>query len=140
MLSLSYERLDYILSRIPDLRIAVIGDFFLDKYLVTDPALSELSVETGLEARQVVEIRRSPGAAGTVTNNLAALGVGGIEALGVIGEGGEGYDLERELRITGVDTTALIRSPRRCTPTYTKPMVAEQAGERELERLDIKNR
>jgi rfaE bifunctional protein kinase chain/domain len=137
---LSYERLDAILSRIPDLRIAVIGDFFLDKYLVTDPTLSEVSVETGREARQVTEVRCSPGAAGTVTNNLAALGVRTIHAVGVIGDDGEGYELVRGLRERGVTTDRLLPARERFTPTYTKPMVRTDAGEVELERLDIKNR
>jgi len=137
---LTYERLDALLSRIPALRIAVIGDFFLDKYLVTDPALAEVSVETGLEARQVVEVRCSPGAAGTVTNNLAALGVGTIHAVGVIGDDGEGYELLRGLRERGVTTDKLLRARERFTPTYTKPMVRADSGEVELNRLDIKNR
>ena len=137
---LSTHRLAQILSAIPETRVIVVGDFFLDKYLVTDPLLSERSVETALEARQVTEVRCSPGAAGTVTSNLAALGVGEIHAVGVIGDDGEGFELERGLRATGVDTAGLMRSPTRFTPTYMKPMVAESAGERELERLDIKNR
>ena len=58
------------------MRIAVVGDFFLDKYLDVDPTLVELSVETGKHAHQVVGIRRSPGAAGTIVCNLAALGAG----------------------------------------------------------------
>jgi len=137
---LSARRLEEILARLPALRVAVVGDFFLDKYLVTDPGLSEVSVETGLEARQVVEIRCSPGAAGTVTNNLSALGVGRIEAVGVIGQNGEGFDLARGLEATRVATTCLLHDPSRFTPTYTKPMVREGGRERELERLDIKNR
>lgn len=140
MFPLTYERLDAILSRIPDLRIAVIGDFFLDKYLVTDPMLSEVSVETGLEARQVVEARCSPGAAGTVTNNLAALGVRTIHAVGVIGDDGDGYELLRGLRERGVMTSRLLQARERFTPTYTKPMVRTPEGEVELNRLDIKNR
>lgn len=140
MFPLTYERLDAILSRIPDLRIAVIGDFFLDKYLVTDPALSEISVETGLEARQVVEVRCSPGAAGTVTNNLSALGVRTIHAVGVVGDDGEGYELLRGLRERGITTDGLLQARERFTPTYTKPMVRTPGGEVELERLDIKNR
>jgi rfaE bifunctional protein kinase chain/domain len=140
MFPLTDERLDEILSRIPDLRIAVIGDFFLDKYMVTDPALAEMSVETGLEARQVVEVRCSPGAAGTVTNNLAALGVGTIHAVGAIGDDGEGYELLRGLRERGVTTDRLLRARDRFTPTYTKPMVRTPDGETELNRLDIKNR
>lgn len=134
------DRLNEILARIPDLRIVVFGDFFLDKYLVTDPALLERSLETGLEARQAVEIRCSPGAAGTVTNNLSALGVGQIAAVGAIGDDGEGYELLRGLHRTRVDTTRLLQSERLFTPTYIKTMVRTPTGERELERVDIKNR
>lgn len=138
---LSLERLDQLLARAPGLRVAVVGDFFLDRYLVTDLALAEVSIETGLEARQVVETRASPGAAGTVTNNLAALGVGTIYAVGVIGDDGEGFTLRRALEATGVRTALLRAGAARFTPTYMKPMVRQpDGGERELERLDIKNR
>src|ERR1043165_7933306 len=136
----SRERIEELLWNAPKLRIVVLGDFFLDKYLVTDPALSEVSIETGLEARQVIEVRCSPGAAGTVTNNLSALGIGQIGALGVVGNDGEGFELLKGLELTRVDTSCLVRSPDRFTPTYTKPMLRSTNGERELERLDIKNR
>ena len=43
-----------LLNAIPCLRIAVVGDFFLDKYLVVDPAFAEVSLETGKTAHQVV--------------------------------------------------------------------------------------
>ena len=133
-------RLAHLLSRFPEVSVLVIGDFFLDKYLVIDPALSEPSLETGLEAYQVVARRCAPGAAGTVTSNLRALGVR-TTALGVIGEDGEGYDLIRGLRDTGVDTGLMIETPDRFTPTYTKPMVRAQDGrEQEIHRLDIQNR
>lgn len=134
------ERLEELLDRIPTMRIAVLGDFFLDRYLVIDPALAERSIETGLEARQVVDVRCSPGAAGTVTSNLAALGVRSLEAIGVIGDDGEGYELVRGLRRTGVDTAPLAHAAARFTPTYTKPMLRTASGEREMERLDTKNR
>jgi bifunctional ADP-heptose synthase (sugar kinase/adenylyltransferase) len=120
---LSPARLEEILARIPSLRILVLGDFFLDKYLVTDPALSEVSVETGLEARQVVEIRTSPGAAGTVTNNLAALRVGEIRALGVIGADGEGYELVFGLEFSGV-YCMLVPVERWFTPRREKSQAA----------------
>src|SRR5258708_38358898 len=136
----SPDRISELLSRAPSMRVLVLGDFFLDKYLVTDPALSEISVETGLEARQVVEVRCSPGAAGTVTNNLSALGIGNIVALGVIGDDGEGFELLKGLGRTHVHTGCLVQSADRFTPTYMKPMVRSATGERELERLDIKNR
>lgn len=133
-------RLAHLLSRFSEVSVLVVGDFFLDKYLAIDRGLSEPSLETGLEAYQVVGRRCSPGAAGTVTSNLRALGVRTI-ALGVIGDDGEGYDLRQGLRATGVDTGLLIEARDRFTPTYTKPMVRERDGrEHEINRLDIQNR
>jgi len=67
------SRLRALLSRFDSLHALVVGDFFLDRYLVINPILSERSLETGLEARQVVEVISTPGAAGTVTSNLRGL-------------------------------------------------------------------
>jgi rfaE bifunctional protein kinase chain/domain len=130
-----------LLDHARSLRIAVAGDFFLDRYLEIDAACAEISIETGLEAHQVTAIRNSPGAAGTVLNNLVALGVGTVAAVGAIGEDGQGFDLRRELEARGVDVSGLISAPDRFTPTYTKPMLRAADGEvRELSRIDIKNR
>ena len=134
------EALRRYLDRLPGMAIAVVGDFFLDKYLVIDRALSEVSLETGLESYQVVAKRCSPGAAGTVTSNLRALGVGEVYAVGFIGDDGEGYELRRGLESTGVSTEFLLSRADCFTPTYTKPMLREAGVERELERMDIKNR
>jgi len=131
-------QLTSLLGRFKDLTILVLGDFFLDRYLMIDPDLAEKSVETGLEAHQVVEIRNSPGAAGTVTNNLCALEVGQVIALGIVGQDGHGFDLTQGLEKTGVDTSHLITTPKRYTPTYTKPIRISTGSE--MERLDVKNR
>jgi len=133
-------RLWTLLERFAETQILVVGDFFLDRYLIIDPALGEPSLETGLEAHQVVDVRCSPGAAGTVTSNLRALGVG-VVALSVIGDDGLGYDLLRGLRDTGVQTEALLQVRERFTPTYTKPMSRATDGKlTEMNRLDVKNR
>jgi rfaE bifunctional protein kinase chain/domain len=134
--------LENILARIPALSVAVVGDLFLDRYLDIDPALTEPSVETGLDAYQVVRVRPSPGAAGTVINNLVGLGVGRVEAVAVIGDDGEGYELRQALTALGVvHLDHVFPAPDRRTPTYTKPMVLEHGrAARELNRLDIKNR
>ncbi len=133
-------RLNTILSNFPSRAILVVGDFFLDKYMIIEHALAEVSLETGLEAYQVVNVRCQPGAAGTVTSNLRAMGVNAL-ALSVIGDDGEGFELLKGLDATGVDVDALVISADRFTPTYTKPMLRERDGsERELNRLDIKNR
>lgn len=134
-------RLEQILNRLPGLSLAVLGDLFLDRYLDIDAALTEPSLETGLEAYQVVGVRPGPGAAGTVINNLVALGVGQVLALAVIGDDGEGYELRQALARQNVNAQGVVAAPGRRTPTYTKPML-HQAGQpaRELNRLDIKNR
>ena len=51
---LSDASLKRILERLPDLTIGVLGDLFLDRYLEIDAALTEPSLETGLDAYQVV--------------------------------------------------------------------------------------
>jgi bifunctional ADP-heptose synthase (sugar kinase/adenylyltransferase) len=103
--------------------------------------LTEPSIETGLDAYQVVNVRSYPGAAGTIVNNLVALGVGQVVPIAVIGGDGEGYELRQALgRMPAVDSTAVITAPGRRTPTYTKPMLcAAGRPPRELNRLDIKN-
>jgi rfaE bifunctional protein kinase chain/domain len=131
-----------ILQGIPTLRFGVLGDLFLDRYLDIDGSLTEPSLETGLDAYQVVEVRSLPGAAGTVINNLAALGVQRIEAVAVIGYDGEGYELRQALeRLRVVDAGGVFPWEARRTPTYTKPMLHQAQGPaRELNRMDIKNR
>lgn len=138
---LSSERLDELLERFRSRRIVVLGDFFLDKYLDVDPSLAETSVETGKTAHQVVSIRCSPGAAGTVVNNMVSLQAGQVHCLGAIGDDGEGYSLRQELRRRGCDVSGLVVSDRLMTPTYLKPRdasIADLSGEHS--RYDTKNR
>ncbi len=134
------KRLHQLLECFPLKKVLVMGDFFLDQYLMLDRDISEISVETNLESYQVRTIRNSPGAAGTVTNNLRALDVN-VTALGAIGDDGRGYDLKKELRRRNVDISNLIESDLIMTPTYTKPMMSgKKEPMHELERMDIKNR
>jgi rfaE bifunctional protein kinase chain/domain len=133
-------RLRSLLDTFPSLSVLVVGDFFLDKYLYLERALSETSLETGLEAYQVVGVACSPGAAGSVTSKLAALDLR-VATLGFTGTDGEGYELRRCLAELGVDAGPLLEAPDLLTPTYTKPMMREADGRiHELNRLDIKNR
>ncbi|MGQ9729364.1 MAG: bifunctional heptose 7-phosphate kinase/heptose 1-phosphate adenyltransferase, partial [Candidatus Fervidibacter sp.] len=61
---LNEQKLKALLGDFPKVKVALVGDFFLDKYLDCDRMLSEVSLETGLEAFQVVRVRCYPGAAG----------------------------------------------------------------------------
>ena len=135
------KRLKEITDRFPEIRIAVIGDFFLDKYLDTDPRIMEHSVESGKNAHQVMAIRHSPGAAGTAVENLASLDAGKIHTIGIVGDDGEAYDLFHDLHDMGCITDGLVRAPDRMTPTYLKPRnLTDPSLTGEHERYDTKNR
>lgn len=134
------SRLAELLDKFSRLKVLVFGDYFLDWYLTLDPAFTEISAETGLDALQVTATRPQPGGAGTVTNNLRALGVHTL-ALGALGDDGLGLELRRALENTGVDVAPLVTVPEWMTCAYTKPMMREKnGGARELNRLDFKNR
>ena len=133
------QRLETILNKFPELRIAVAGDFFLDKWLEIDRGLDELSVETNLTAYQVVAKRCYAGVAGTILSNLAALETGKLFALGFLGDDGEGFEMIRILQKLGINTDNLFLSPDVMTPTYTKPVFRRDNGIEETNRLDHKN-
>jgi rfaE bifunctional protein kinase chain/domain len=135
------ERLAQLIGRFGRLRIAVLGDFFLDKYIDVEPSLAETSLETGKTAHQVVAVRHSPGAAGTVVCNLAALGVGALHAVGFTGDDGEAYELRKDLAALGCRVDHLACDPQRATPTYLKPRdMGNAALDGEHSRYDTKNR
>jgi rfaE bifunctional protein kinase chain/domain len=135
------ERFEAITKNYSRLRIAIAGDFCLDRYLEIDPAKAETSIETGLEVHNVVNVRSQPGAAGTILNNLVALGVAEIFPVGFCGEDGEGFELRRALAAKrGVRLEYFVQTSERRTFTYCKPLVMEPGKPpRELNRLDSKN-
>lgn len=119
-------------------KIVVFGDFCLDKYLYIDANKDELSVETDLVAYQVTHKKLYPGAAGTIMNNLLALGAQ-VSCVGIVGTDGEGYELLKLLKKAGAETDGMVITDERATCTYTKPMRCENGKETELNRLDFKN-
>src|SRR6266849_4335646 len=92
------ERFHSLAKRYAGLRMAVLGDYCLDRYLEIDPEKKETSIETGLPVYNVVNVRAQPGGAGTILNNLSALGVGAIFPIGFAGNDGEGFELCRALQ------------------------------------------
>ncbi len=138
---MNLDRFHAITERYSGLRMAVLGDFCLDRYLEIDPARAEVSIETGLPVHNVVNVRAQPGGAGTILNNLAALRIGALYPIGFAGDDGEGYELWRALeQRPGVRLSFFARTAQRRTFTYTKPLVmAPGKTPAELNRLDIKN-
>ena len=135
------RRLQEIASRYAKLRIALVGDICLDRYFEIDPGLREISIETNLPVHNVVRVRCQPGGAGTILNNLVALGVGAIYPAAIIGKDGEGYELRRALeKLPGVRTDWIAESAERHTFTYSKPLLMHKdRAPEELNRLDTKN-
>lgn len=134
------SKLKHIVEAFNGARIAVVGDFFLDKILRIDPELNEPSVETNLTAYQITQKILEPGAAGTITNNLSCLKVGKIYAVGAIGKDGEGFELINRLKEQGIDDTFLLQNQKWVTPSYIKPFLKFEDRLEEINRLDVKNR
>jgi rfaE bifunctional protein kinase chain/domain len=135
------DRFDAITRQYSRLRVGIVGDFCLDRYLEIDPAKAETSIETGLTVHNVVNVRSQPGGAGTILNNIAALGAAEIFPVGFAGEDGEGYELIRALEARrDVDLQYFVTTPQRRTFTYCKPLMMDKGKPpRELNRLDSKN-
>jgi len=135
------ERLKEITSGYAALRVVLVGDIALDRYLHIDPAPAETSIETGLPVHHVVAVRPQPGAGGNVLANLAGLRPKSLAAVGFSGDDGEGLELRRALEALGVDLRQFLVRPDRATFTYTKPILVRPGRPpEELNRLDIRSR
>ncbi len=125
------KRIREILEKIGNVRMAVYGDFCLDAYWIMDPDGSEVSVETGLKAEAVAEHSYSPGGAGNIVANLAALKPKEIKLIGVVGNDIHGRELTTQLRALGANTSSLIIQKEDFdTYTYTKRIYGEEEGAR----------
>lgn len=118
--ALSRTRLTALLDGIGQCRVGVIGDFTLDGYWYADMAQSELSRETPLYPRPVVQETYSLGGAANVAWNLADLGAREVWAFSVLGDDWRGALLRGLLTDAGIRTEALINQPERVTPFYGK--------------------
>ena len=125
-----------LLEKFRSLRVLVAGDVCLDRWCRYDPKEAEPSRETGLPRVGVVSTVVTAGAAGTIANNLTALGAGKVGVLGVVGDDGSGWELERALAAQGIATDLLIRSNEVPTFTYTK-LINNATGDEDLPRIDF---
>ncbi len=127
-----------ILEAFPKLSVLVVGDICLDRWCTYDPDVAEPSRETGIPRIGVVETEVTPGAGGTVANNLAALGAGRVAVCGAVGRDGYAYELRAALAARGIGAELLVESPRIQTFTYTK-LLNRRTGEEDLPRVDFIN-
>ncbi|MBC6679580.1 PfkB family carbohydrate kinase [Zhenpiania hominis] len=102
-----------------NISIAVIGDYFLDRFIYIDTNRTNKSLYGNGPVYHVNEVRKYAGAAGTIAKNLANLGVGHIYAIGFIGNDSNGVDLRNSMTALGIDCEGLIVTDACITPTYT---------------------
>jgi len=121
------ERINEILTRIEKVKIAVYGDFCVDAYWLLDARGSEVSLETGLQARAVGKHYYSLGGASNVVANLAALEPAAIQVIGVVGDDIFGRELRRQFHELNVDTKYLvIQKENFDTVTFGKPYLEDK--------------
>ncbi|MCU0226285.1 MAG: PfkB family carbohydrate kinase [Bryobacterales bacterium] len=127
-----------ILERITHKRALVVGDICLDRWCLYDPSLAEPSRETGIPRVAVIGFEATPGAGGTVANNLVAMGVKQVSVLGVQGDDGSAYELGKALAARRIDSMWMVTDPSSQTFTYTKYLNVTTSNE-DLSRTDFVN-
>jgi rfaE bifunctional protein kinase chain/domain len=127
-----------ILAAIRNLSALVVGDICLDRWCTYDPSTSDPSRETNIPRIGVIRTEVTPGAGGTVANNLAALLTARVAVLGVTGDDGFGFELKSALRARGIITEFMVNEAGIQTFTYTKLINAE-TGMEDQPRVDFIN-
>lgn len=127
-----------VLGRSAGASALVVGDVCLDRWCRYDSALAEPSRETGIPRCAVVDTEVTPGAAGTVAANLAALGARRVAVLGTIGQDGFGHELRLALARKRIEGDLLLASDALQTFTYTK-LIRAETGAEDLPRIDFVN-
>jgi rfaE bifunctional protein kinase chain/domain len=128
-----------LIKKFHNLRVLVVGDIILDRWCTYDPAENTPSHQTGIPRLGIIQIDVAPGAGGAVANNLAALGAGRTSVLGVIGQDGFGFELERALSKRSIDYSLLVATPDLQTATFTR-LVSSETGIEDKPRVDFINR
>jgi rfaE bifunctional protein kinase chain/domain len=124
------ELLDAFATR----RIAVVGDFLLDQYLLGTTA--RVSREAPIVVVDYQETVNHPGGAANAAQNVTALR-GAATAVGVVGADREGDALLTLLHDCGVDITSLCALPNAATSLKLRIMAGEMnAQKQQVARVD----
>ena len=121
--ALARAALDRLLERLPHLKLAVVGDVILDRFLYG--AVDRISPEAPVP---VVDVEREVfrlGGAANVVQNLTALG-SGVEISGVVGADSSAARLREELAAVGVDAAGLVELAGRPTAIKTRVIAQHQ--------------
>jgi D-beta-D-heptose 7-phosphate kinase/D-beta-D-heptose 1-phosphate adenosyltransferase len=119
----SISRAEEILARLPGVRILVVGDLMLDRYL--KGSVDRISPEAPVPVVRIETESWALGGAGNVAANIVALGAA-CEVIGCVGRDPEGEILLDRLRELGVGVSGVLRLERRPTTVKTRIMARHQ--------------
>ena len=117
------ERLHQIADRFEELRVLVLGDAILDRYVWGD--VDRISPEAPVPVVSVTRESTMLGGAANVAWNLASLGAQ-VEFFSVVGEDPSARELERLLSETKVDSSFVTVDPARPTTVKTRIIARAQ--------------
>src|SRR5580765_4879763 len=119
----SLPRLKRLLSRLKGLRIGVLGDMMLDRYLWG--TATRLSPEAAVPVVDFAEQSECLGGSGNVAANLAALGAR-VECFGAVGNDEPGAALRNCLRALRIADKGVLADARRVTTVKTRIIARQQ--------------
>ncbi len=121
--SVSRARIGSILAKFRHVRVAIVGDVMLDRYLLGD--VERISPEAPVPIVVVEDERDVPGGAANVAANVLALG-GRPRLIGVVGDDATGDSLRQLLTALGFGEDGLITVPGRPTTSKTRILARGQ--------------
>ena len=118
------------LDRLPGLRLAVVGDLMLDRFIFGQ--IDRISPEAPVPVVHVRDEEARLGGAGNVARNAATLGLGRVDLVSCIGRGEQGDELLSLLSDLGISTDRVLRSKERLTTVKTRIL----GGGQQVVRID----
>ncbi len=136
-MKLTKERLEEVLWKFEGIKVAVVGDFYLDRYIAG--SMESISREAAVPVVRIQSDFYSPGAAGNTACNLSSLGAE-VFAIGIVGPDFSGEFMKKELAARGVIPEHLLSDPNRHTPTFNKVYASSYHGKKQqVARFDQEN-
>jgi D-beta-D-heptose 7-phosphate kinase/D-beta-D-heptose 1-phosphate adenosyltransferase len=124
------RRASDLISRFRELRVLVVGDVMLDRFIVG--VVTRISPEAPVPVVRFQSEHVRLGGAANVAHNIAALG-GTPTLVGLIGSDGSGEQLRRELTAAGIGSEGLVEDRER--PTTEKVRVVTERNQ-QVARID----
>lgn len=126
-----------LLDSFVGLRVVVVGDVFLDRYLVG--RAERLSREGPVPVLAFERELTLPGGAANPARNIAGLG-GSADQIGVVGDDDAGRELAQSLAASGIGTRGLVVDPGRPTTVKTRVVSEGLAVPQQVARIDVQAR